>query len=90
MKRFFINLLDWIYKKKCYFCRSSKECVKMCSSCYDEMEHLSCQVNRTIDGVPVYCAGVYEKNLQKLIKLFIYIVILQEKFEKMVDKQNFI
>ena len=68
MKKFLIGLLDWIYKKKCYFCRRSKECVKMCSECYNEMEHLPVKVNRIIDGKNVYCAGIYEKNLQKLIR----------------------
>ena len=68
MKKFFLGLLDWIYKKKCYFCGRSTECVKMCSECYDEMEHLPIRVNRIIDGKKVYCAGVYEKNLQKLIR----------------------
>ena len=62
------NLLDWIYKKKCYFCRSSKEAVKMCSKCYDDMDFLPVQINRIIDGKKVYCAGVYSKNLQKLIR----------------------
>ena len=68
MKDFFIGLLDWIYKKKCYFCKSFKECVKMCSKCYEEMDYLPVKVNRVIDGVNVYCAGIYEKNLQKLIR----------------------
>lgn len=68
MKDFLIGLLDWIYKKKCYFCRSSKESVKMCSSCYEELEFLPVQVNRKFNDVNIYCAGVYSKNLQKLIR----------------------
>ena len=68
MNKFFENLLDWIYKKKCYFCRSSKESVKMCSSCYEELEFLPVQVNRKFNDVNIYCAGVYSKNLQKLIR----------------------
>lgn len=68
MKQFFINLLDWIYKKKCYFCRRSDESVKMCSKCYDSLEFLSYGKRLAIDGVSVYVAGVYEKNLQKLIR----------------------
>ncbi len=68
MKTFFINLLDWIYKKKCYFCRQSHESVKMCSKCYDSLEFLSYGKRLAIDGVSVYCAGVYDKNLQKLIR----------------------
>ena len=67
-KSFFINLLDWIYKKKCYFCRRSDESVKMCSKCYDSLEFLSYGKRFAIDGVSVYVAGVYEKNLQKLIR----------------------
>ena len=63
-----INLLDWIYKKKCYFCKSSKEAVKMCSKCYEEMDFLPVQVNRVLEGKNIYCAGVYSKNLQKLIR----------------------
>lgn len=40
----------------------------MCSECYGELEELSFGVNRTIKGVNVYCAGVYDKQLQKLIR----------------------
>lgn len=99
MKKFFINLLDWIYKKKCYFCRRSTECVKMCSQCYNEMEHLPVKVNRLIDGKNVYCAGIYEKNLQKLIRglkyhnqpeLAYYLAkFMNEYWEKVTDKKEF-
>lgn len=63
-----IGLLDWIYKKKCYFCKSSKEAVKMCSKCYEQMDYLPVKINRTIEGKNIYCAGIYSKNLQKLIR----------------------
>ena len=68
MHNFFENLLDWIYKKKCYFCGNSKECVKMCSSCFDKLDYLPAQVNRIYNDIPIYCAGVYDKNLQKMIR----------------------
>ena len=68
MKNFLIGLLDWIYKKKCYFCAKSKESVKMCSTCYDELEFLPVKINRTIFETCVYCAGVYSKILQKMIR----------------------
>lgn len=68
MKKFLLNLLDWIYKKKCYLCGSSKENLKMCSKCYEQMEHLPIQKDRELSGCAVYCAGVYENNLQKLIR----------------------
>jgi len=68
MKDFLVGLLDWIYKKKCYFCKSSKESVRMCSKCFDELDFLPVCINRKISGADVYCAGVYDKNLQKLIR----------------------
>lgn len=68
MKNFFIGLLDWIYKKRCYFCKSSKESVKMCSKCFDELEFLPVGVNRKFFNTEIYCAGVYDKNLQKMIR----------------------
>ena len=68
MKDFLIGLLDWIYKKKCYFCKSSKESVKMCSKCFEDLEFLPVQVNRKFNGINIYCAGVYSKNLQKMIR----------------------
>ena len=68
MYKIFEKFLDLIYKKKCYFCKSSKEAVKMCSKCYEELDYLPVKVNRIINCKKVYCAGVYSKNLQKLIR----------------------
>lgn len=103
MKNYLINflycLLDWIYKKKCYFCGKSKECIKMCSNCYDEMEYMPVETNREIGDVEVYCTGVYEKNLQKLIRGLKYhnqkdLAFFQAKFmydywQKLPDKKDF-
>ena len=99
MKDFFIGLLDWIYKKKCYFCGRSNECVKMCSDCYDTMEHLQVKVNRIVNKKNVYCAGIYNKNLQKLIRglkyhnqkeLAKYLAqFMYEYWQKIEDKNNF-
>ncbi len=68
MKKQLLSLLDWIYKKKCYFCKSSKESVRMCSKCYDKLICLPVKPNRIIDGIDVYCAGNYSNELQKLIR----------------------
>ncbi len=99
MKKFLESLLDWVYKKKCYFCRSSKEAVRMCSKCYDDMDFLPVQVNRIVEGKKVYCAGVYSKNLQKLIRglkyhnqkdLAFYLAkFMAEYLEKITDKNDF-
>lgn len=62
------KLLDYIYKKKCYFCGKNYECVKMCSKCYEELKFAEPRVNRIIIGADVYVAGIYEKNLQKMIR----------------------
>lgn len=99
MKKFLTDLLDWIYKKKCYFCGTSKECVKMCSNCYDEMEYLALEKNKTILGVDIYCAGEYSSNLQKLIRGLKYhrqkdLAYFQAKFmynywQELSDKTKF-
>ncbi|MCI1274421.1 MAG: hypothetical protein LKG27_08355 [Clostridiaceae bacterium] len=99
MKDFLIGLLDWIYKKKCYFCRSSKESVKMCSKCYNELDFLPVKINRIVEGKKVYCAGIYSKNLQKLIRglkyhrqkdLAFYLAkFCYEYFQKITDERDF-
>ena len=68
MKKFLLLLLDLIYKKKCYFCGKSIQSVKMCDSCYDELCFSEFRANRIIDGIDIYSCGIYEKNLQKLIR----------------------
>lgn len=62
------KLLDYVYKKRCYFCHSSKECVKMCSKCYNELIFAPFAINRELNGIKVFSAGCYEKNLQKMIR----------------------
>lgn len=68
MKNLLSSLLDLIYRKKCYFCSSSKYSLKMCPRCYDELMFSDFRVQRIIDGVNIFSAGVYEKKLQKLIR----------------------
>ena len=68
MKNIFVLLLDLIYRKKCYFCGKSKYSVKMCPDCYNELLYNLKQPNRIINGVNIYTCGIYEKNLQKLIR----------------------
>ena len=68
MKKLLESLLDLIYRKKCYFCGSSKHTLKMCPECYEKLEFNDYRVDRVVNGVNVYCAGVYTKELQKLIR----------------------
>lgn len=68
MKKFINSLLDLIYRKKCYFCGKSKHSVKMCPECFEKLEYNNFLANRIILGVDIFCAGVYTKELQKLIR----------------------
>ena len=68
MKNILNSFLDLIYRKKCYFCGKSKYSIKMCPECYEKLELSDFVVNRIIDGVDIYCAGVYTKELQKMIR----------------------
>ena len=71
----------------------------MCSKCYEQMEFWPVRVNRIIDGKKIYCAGVYSKNLQKLIRglkyhnqrdLAYYLAkFMAEYFSKITDKKDF-
>ncbi len=40
----------------------------MCPKCYKKLEFSDFCANRIINGVDVYCAGLYTKELQKLIR----------------------
>ena len=68
MKKVINSLLDLIYRKKCYFCGKSKYSLKMCPNCYEKLEFSNFEANRIINGVDIFCAGVYTKELQKLIR----------------------
>ena len=68
MKKILNSFLDLIYRKKCYFCKSSKYSLKMCPKCYEKLEFFDRSANRIILGVDIYCAGIYTKELQKLIR----------------------
>ncbi len=71
----------------------------MCSECYNTLDFLPVRVNRIIDGKKVFCAGIYSKNLQKLIRglkyhnqpdLAFYLAkFMAEYFVKITDKNDF-
>ena len=68
MKSLLNSLLDLIYKKKCYVCKSSKYSLKICPECYAKLEFYPLGANRIIEGVNIYIAGYYSKELQKIIR----------------------
>ncbi len=71
----------------------------MCSKCYEEMEYLPVEKNRKISELNIYCAGVYEDNLQRLIRGLKYhqqrdLAYFQAKFmydywQRIPDKKDF-
>ena len=68
MIKFFDELLDWIYKKKCYICGRSKESLKICSECYNKLYFNDFRSLKIIEGVDIYSAGTYTNELQKMIR----------------------
>ena len=40
----------------------------MCPECFEKLEFNDFNANRIINGVDIYCAGIYTKELQKLIR----------------------
>ena len=40
----------------------------MCPDCYNELSFADIRANRIILGVDIYSCGIYEKNIQKLIR----------------------
>ena len=68
MKKILNSLLDLIYRKKCYFCGNSRQSIKMCDRCFEKLEFCDFKANRIIDGIDIFCAGIYTKELQKMIR----------------------
>ena len=68
MEKLLCSILDLIYRKKCYFCGKSKYSIKMCPDCYESLQFSDFIPNRIINNINIYSCGVYEKNLQKLIR----------------------
>ncbi len=62
------KLLDYIYKKKCYFCSSSKDNSIFCSSCYEKIDFMPLKPVETINGSSIYGCCYYKNQIQKLIR----------------------
>lgn len=71
MINFLKQLIDWIYKKQCYFCHKASDSL-MCRDCYEEVELFNPVVTKHIKGINVYCMGTYNENLRKLIRAVKY------------------
>lgn len=98
---FLSQLLDLIYKKRCYCCKSTKENVNLCSKCYKSIKPLSYTSIEVINGVNTYSATVYRGNVQKVIRglkyhkqrnLAFYLAeIMYEYWQNLeISKKNFV
>lgn len=68
MKKIFQALLAFVYRQRCYFCNRARYALIMCPECYKKLEFRDFSTNRIIYGVDVFCAGIYTRELQKLIR----------------------
>lgn len=68
MIKFTKKLLDYIYKKKCYFCSRSKENIKFCHECYEKISFLPFKKLDEILNTDVYSCCFYKGIIQKLIR----------------------
>lgn len=62
------KLLNLIYIQPCYFCKSSKEDKLLCSKCYSKIRFLPAGIVRTIAGVDIYSATIYDGIIKTLVK----------------------
>lgn len=68
MINFIKKLLDYIYKKKCYFCARSNENNIFCSSCYDDISFLPFRPLDSVLNVDIFGCCFYKNNIKKLIR----------------------
>ena len=69
---FLAQLIDWIYKKRCYFCRKVADNKIMCDECFGEVKLNPSKPYKEIGVHKVYCATTYCDNMQKLIRAIKY------------------
>lgn len=66
--KFLDKLIGFIYKEKCYICKNSSANARLCPDCYKSIEQNTPEMFCELLGHKVYCAGIYEDSLQKIIR----------------------
>lgn len=94
---YLIQLLDWIYKKRCYFCKKVSDNQLMCKECFDEIQLLQIKPIKQLPPYKIYSATSYTDNMQKLIRAIKYHnkkdlaiqagIILKNFWEQVPDKE---
>ncbi|MDD3419043.1 MAG: hypothetical protein PHE78_00420 [Candidatus Gastranaerophilales bacterium] len=65
-------MLEWIYKRRCYFCRKPDQEELMCADCYANIRLNPPIESKTIGVHKIYCATMYQNEMQKLIRAIKY------------------
>lgn len=68
MINFLKQLLDWIYRKKCYICSKDALSKPVCSKCTEEIEINEFNPIKKLDSLEIYSTGAYTANMRKLLK----------------------
>lgn len=72
MLKFLKDIIDLIYKKRCYFCKVTNNNERMCLRCYKKIVFFNSNFRQVIDGSRVFCATFYKDNTKKLIRAVKY------------------
>lgn len=72
MIQFLKQLLDWIYKNKCYCCKNTIPTGHLCDDCFNEIELFYPEEYKNLNGTRVYISGNYKNNLRDIIRALKY------------------
>jgi len=68
MINFIKQLLDWIYRKKCYICSKDAFSEPVCFKCIEEIEINQYNHHKKSGSFKIYSTGTYTANMRKLIR----------------------
>jgi len=68
MNNFIKQLLDWIYRKKCYICGKETSTVSVCDKCIAKVELNPLQPLNNVHLLEVYSASIYTSSMRELIR----------------------
>lgn len=72
MIKLFKQLLDFIYKKRCYFCKNALSGKRMCDKCFNKIPKFPYKCIKRIKNIEIYCVTLYKDETQKLIRAVKY------------------
>lgn len=95
---FLWQLIDWIYKKRCYFCKKVSGDTLMCDECFVSIKLLKPIPVKLFEGSKIYCATEYSDKMKTLIRAIKYHnkkslsfeagMVLKSFWEKVSDRKQ--